>query len=138
MVIKANLSLYTGEPPDSEAGGRHQIVGGPIYPIKDVLASLLADEVSVVTRKARTDVANLGLDDESLKILLRNSLRSGRYRNSEWCGIGERGCWAACDAYTFETAEWNDLLGKDMSVEYYVKFAIGRTGLVLLLVSCHL
>jgi len=34
--------------------------------------------------------------------------------------------------------EWVATASKEMGVEYFVKFAVGKTGQLLLLVSCHL
>ena len=59
------------------------------------------------------------------------------------CGVpmtinGLHGPWAACDAYVLVRTEHLPHLRKDMECEYYIKFAIGKTGTVLLLASCHL
>jgi hypothetical protein len=140
MVTKTNLSLYTGDPPDVDAGQRVNIVGGPLYEASKVLFVLEAHSccVTVLTRKALRDTANLQLDDRDIKILLKKALTNGRYLSSEWCATGRPGMWIACDAYQVEIMEWNESLGKDMSNGYYVKFALGRSGPVVLLVSCHL
>lgn len=138
MVNMTNLSLYTGQPPDA-AKGRTRIEGGPLYSKEDVLSRLQpgTSGVRVVTRKAISDAASLGFDDSDLTELLYEAMVSGQYRGSESCMVNER-AWAGCDAYRIERPEWNEYLGKYMSAGYYVKFALGRTGLVVLLISCHL
>ena len=47
------------------------------------------------------------------------------------------GPWAACDAYQLWHNEWVQAAYKEMCFEYYIKFAIGKSGKLLLLVSCH-
>jgi len=34
--------------------------------------------------------------------------------------------------------EWVSAVKKEMNMEYFVKFAIGKTGALVLVVSCHL
>ena len=68
---------------------------------------------------------------------LLGHVRPADYRNSEWCTNG-RNAWAACDAYALRRVEWVASAGKEMGVEYFVKFAVGKTGQLVLLVSCHL
>ena len=57
--------------------------------------------------------------------------------DSEWCENGKGGI-AACDAYTVYRVEEIPITGKQESFEYFLKFAIGKTGVVVLLVSCHI
>ena len=38
----------------------------------------------------------------------------------------------------FAVSEWIEAAYKSFEVEYYVKFAVGKSGHVLLIVSCHL
>ena len=68
---------------------------------------------------------------------LLGHLRPADYRDSEWCTNG-RNALAACDAYALRRVEWVAAAGKEMGVEYFVKFAVGKTGQLVLLVSCHL
>ncbi|NKC13647.1 MAG: hypothetical protein GKR94_16095 [Gammaproteobacteria bacterium] len=64
------------------------------------------------------------------------ALRSGRFRGSEWCKHSPNGPWAACDAYSLARRERMPYGRTQMDVEYYVKFAVAKTG-KLLIVSCH-
>jgi hypothetical protein len=48
------------------------------------------------------------------------------------------GPWAACDAYELKRRERCPVARKELEYTYYIKFAIGMTGKILLLVSCHL
>jgi hypothetical protein len=61
---------------------------------------------------------------------------SGRYIDSEWCENG-KGAWAACDAYEVSRDDVIPATGKRSRIRYYVKFAIGKTGNILLVASCH-
>ena len=68
---------------------------------------------------------------------LLGHLRPADYRDSEWCTNG-RNALAACDAYALRRLEWVASAGREMGVEYFVKFAVGKAGQLVLLVSCHL
>ena len=135
-----NVSAYQGQPPANSAGGRTYIPGGPLYLPKDVLALLDIGESHTIlwTRKCTNDVGGLAYDIREVQVLLKEAITRGRYVNSEWCVQKPTGPWAACDAYRLSRDEWIDRAHKKMRIEYYVKFAIGKTGKVLLLVSCHL
>ncbi|PLY15334.1 MAG: hypothetical protein C0631_07640 [Sedimenticola sp.] len=65
------------------------------------------------------------------------AVQSGRFRGAEWCVQHPNGPWAACDAYSFVRREWLAHAHREMSMEYYIKFAIAKTGKLLLVVSCH-
>lgn len=90
------------------------------------------------TRKCKDDLQKYFLDAEDAAGLLSEALQYGRYRDSEWCEQRPTGPWAACDAYTLMRKEWIPHAHKELQIEYYLKFAIARTGTVILLVSCHL
>ena len=135
-----DVSAYQGQPPANYAGGRTYIPGGPLYLPKDVLALLDIGESHTIlwTRKCKDDVGRLAYDIREVQVLLKEAITRGQYVNSEWCVQKPTGPWAACDAYRLFRDEWVDYAHKEMRFEYYVKFAIGKTGKVLLLVSCHL
>lgn len=61
---------------------------------------------------------------------------SGRYIDSEWCDNGNGGL-AACDAYEVWRDDMIPAQGRTIRTHYFVKFAIGKTGQILLVVSCH-
>lgn len=67
---------------------------------------------------------------------LIQGLRKDCYIDSEWCENG-KGAWTACDAYSIKRLETALASGKSMTVEYFVKFAVSKTGQLVLLVSCH-
>jgi hypothetical protein len=63
-------------------------------------------------------------------------LKASDYIDSEWCENG-RNAMAACDAYSIRRLEVIPPTGKAMPVGYFLKFAIGKTGRLVLMVSCH-
>ena len=138
IMVSRNLSRYTEAAPPNDMSRRHKIVGGPLYPVAELTALLRHQCVQVATAQARRDIADLALDAEEVSILVSDALRSGRYKDSEWCLLNGQDCWAACDSYVLMRQEWNDVVGRDLPVEYFVKIAIARTGVVVLVVSCHL
>ena len=135
-----NLSAYSGLPPERQEGGRTLIADGPLYPVVDVLALLETGDQNTVlwTRKCKSDVQLLAYDICDIRGLIKDAVTQGQYLNSEWCVQKPTGPWAACDGYRLFRDEWVPYAHKEMRCEYYVKFAIGKTGKILLLVSCHL
>jgi hypothetical protein len=67
---------------------------------------------------------------------LIRALTTADYIDSEWCENG-KGALAACDAYRIRRQETIPATGRSMTVAYFVKFAIGKTGRLVLMVSCH-
>lgn len=135
-----NVSAYSGQPPSEAGSKRIHIEGGPLYAVTDVLALLDAgDEQTVLwTRKCVADVQQLAYGISDIRALLKQALTGGQYLKSEWCVQKPTGPWAACDSYRLQRIEWIEHAHKEMHIEYYVKFAIGKTGKLLLLVSCHI
>jgi hypothetical protein len=136
MVITIILSEYSSAPPT--AVGRVKIASpGPLYDLTRVQA-LAADENQLVlwTAKCRKDVLNLFDSDLAQLGGLIQALTPADYIDSEWCENG-RGALAACDAYRVRRQEWAPATGKPMTVSYFLKFAIGKTGRLVLVVSCH-
>jgi hypothetical protein len=80
-------------------------------------------------------VANLILDTSGVGAMLRE-LTGRDYRDSEWCDNG-KGAWAACDAYTLRHDEYVETAGRTFRMEYFFKFALSKTGKLVLMVSCH-
>ena len=64
-------------------------------------------------------------------------LRADSYLHSEWCENG-KGAWAACDAYRLSRHEWIERAGKALAMDYFLKFAVNRSGHLVLAASCHL
>jgi hypothetical protein len=134
MVNFVIVSEYSGAPPP---GDRVKIGGGPLYPLDRVQGLVSAPaQLTLWTRRCRVTVQEFGWDAEDVAGLIE-SLRQTDYKDSEWCDNG-RGAWAACDAYTLRRRELIEAAHKEMTVEYFLKFAIGKTGALVLMVSCHI
>jgi len=139
MVNNTIVSRFTGDLPLGEGESR-KIPGGPLYPAGEVLALLAGSGIQAVrawTRKCAEDLQKWELDADDLRELIETALRSGRFRGAEWCVQQPNGPWAACDAYVVVRPEWVQYAHREMDIEYYIKFAMSRTGTVLLVVSCH-
>ena len=138
VSVRQNLSAFPQPPPADEVVDR-KIDGGPLYAAADVRVLLARGENAITawTRKCVVDLEKLALDLSDALVLIEDALDQGRYHSSEWCAQKPNGPWAACDAYVLRRSEWISAAHKEMQVEYYIKFAIGKTGKLLLLVSCH-
>lgn len=136
-----NVGKCPGNPPADNVGDKERkIAGGPKYPREEVLPLLNSDPVAVRvwTVDCGRDIAKLGFDLSTTANLVSDAVLNGKFQGSEWCEQKPSGPWAICDAYVLRRAEWNLAAKKNMECEYYVKFAIGRSGATLLLVSCHI
>ena len=139
MVRKFVLSEYSSDPPDQLGRVKIATQGGqPLYSLERVKA-LAEDEnrLQLLTRKCQQDVHKLFDSDLERVAKLIQALRADGYIDSEWCENG-KGSWVACDAYRVRRQETASSTGKSVNVEYFVKFAVGKTGQLVLLVSCHL
>ena len=138
MVTFVVISEYSQDPP-TQTGLRVKIaLGRPLYALERVQA-LAGDgqRIKAVTQKCLQDVEKLFAGDYDDVASLIRALRPHDYRDSEWCECG-RGSVAACDAYVVQCVEVAPGSGQQVSVTYYLKFAIGKTGQLVLMVSCHL
>jgi hypothetical protein len=133
MVNSKIISEYSGGP---DPGDRVKIGVEPLYSL-DRVKALAADprQVRLWTKKVAKDVLNLNWSEVDVEELLVE-LRPHQYIDSEWCTNGF-GAWAACDAYAVTRREWVRTAKKEMNMVYFVKFAIGKTGALVLVVSCH-
>ena len=102
-----------------------------------LLAKSDARTVRVWTNKCQRDVQTLSLDTVGLCKLMEIAVQSGRFRGAQWCVQRPNGPWAACDAYSLVHREWIDTANRYMDISYYIKFAIAKTGNLLLVASCH-
>lgn len=137
MVRKINVSRYNGTPPETEKDDRkRKIAGGPLYPADEVLA-LLANGEGTVTPwpGCAKDMQKWSLDTRDALELIGLAVRHGKFIASEWCEHGLKGPWAACDAYRVFRHE--EIKYKKMLIEYYIKFAIAKSGILILLISFH-
>ncbi len=139
MVNTLNVSQYDGSPLPVSESGEHLIGGGPLYSPEDIQGVLDGGEgaIKLWTRNCIRDVQNMGMDNIEVADLINVALKKGRYTNSQWCVAKPGGVWAACDAYRLVREEWVGYAHKYMNIEYYVKFAINRSGKLILTVSCH-
>jgi hypothetical protein len=119
-------------------GGDRTIVHeGPLYELQRVQAIAAGgDGVYLWTHNSGRDIASLAWDTSDVAKLLGELQANGRFLQSEWCDNG-RGAWAACDAYSITRLEWNAYAHKHLSITYYLKFAVSKTGQVILIASCH-
>lgn len=136
MVGMVVVSEYSLNPP-AKGQGRVKIASGPLYELARVQKLAAAGGLNTWTDRCDRAVYDLFAGDLEAVAGLLGHLRPGDYRDSEWCTNG-RNALAACDAYALRRVEWVASAGKEMSVEYFVKFAVGKTGQLVLLVSCHL
>ncbi len=142
MVNNIVLSQYTLNPP--AVAGRVKIHGGPLYDVEQVQALAKTLKLTLWTRKCIQNVRDLyeavrNEYDSDLAMVADLLLRlgaCGRYLDSEWCENGKGGI-AACDAYEVRRSDLIASTGQHQTTRYFVKFAIGKTGQLLLIVSCH-
>lgn len=134
MVAFKNLSACGGKP--SGDGESRKIAGGPLYDLTAIQAlSVQPDLVKLWTRRCVDKAADLGFDAAGAGGLIRE-LSKQDCRDSEWCENGKRGA-AACDAYTLSRLEHVEAVNKSYRIEYFLKFALSKTGTLVLMVSCH-
>jgi hypothetical protein len=139
MVNTLNVSKYEGTPPLSASANR-KIRGGPLYSSEDVKSLLDSNGENILawTNKCQDDMQRESLDLEDVERLIKACFSSKCYfKGSEWCKQAPTGPWAACDAYVVYEKKWNDNAYKELEYEYYVKYAIAKSGKVLLTISCH-
>lgn len=144
MVRRVILSQYTSDCPD-EVGRAKIATASPLYDVAEVTALAEAVKVLLWTNKCIQNVNDLYVavsdeyDSELAMVadLLQRLPVSGRYLNSEWCENGKGGV-AACDAYEVSREDPVPATGRRQKTRYFVKFAIGKTGQLLLTASCHL
>lgn len=140
MVNNMIVSRYAEAPQNFQANNR-AIHGGPLYAGEEVLALIRDVEGQPIipwTRKCIEDIQNLVLSELDLNELIQIAVTTGTFRGSEWCQRQAAGPWAACDAYSLVRREWMARAYKEMDIDYYIKFAIAKTGKVVLVASCHL
>jgi len=140
MVNTLNVSRYTDTPPTSDSDNDRKIEGGPLYPAADVrqLLGQQGNNLIAWTNKCQDDMQRNSLELADVDELIQACFsRRSYFKGSWWCKQKPGGPWAACDSYQIFVMRWNDSAWKDLEYEYYIKFAIAKTGKVLLTVSCH-
>ena len=136
MVKIFIVSEYSLNRPE-DGQGRVKIAKGPLYDLARVQRLATAGGLNTWTDRCDKAVYELFAGDLEAVAGLLGHLRPADYRDSEWCTNG-RNALAACDAYALRRLEWVASAGREMGVEYFVKFAVGKAGQLVLLVSCHL
>lgn len=136
MVKFFVISEYSLNPPAS-GQGRVKIANGPLYELERVQQLAAVGSLQAWTDSCDKTIYNLFAGDLAAVADLLQCLRTQDYRDSEWCTNG-RNALAACDAYKLCRREWVASTGKTMPVEYFLKFAVSKTGQLALLASCHL
>ncbi|MGI2137920.1 hypothetical protein [Shewanella baltica] len=137
MVSSSIASQYSGALPTSEKN--RKIVGQtkPLYSKEDILNILSSSSVVAWSRGCIEDMQKWEFDQDDIDILTATAVECGKYLGSEWCQPKPEGPWAACDAYRLIRTEWNQHAFKEIDCVYYIKVAIGKTGRIILLASCH-
>jgi hypothetical protein len=136
IYYPVNVSQYEGTPPaDDQQQRRHSV--GPVYPIVDVARLALAGALTFWTKGSARDAQKWKIDITDSAQLIAMALSTGQYLYSEWCQQQPSGPWAMCDAYKVTQHEWNDHAHKVLPTIWYLKFAISKTGQLLLMVSNH-
>lgn len=93
-----------------------------------------------VTENCDKDLAALGLSLYGDVAEMLGRLEESDYYQSEWCRSSSRkgkGAWLKCDVYKTIKSIYNTHTCKEDHYDYYLKFSMGPTGKVLLIVSCH-
>ena len=138
MITFVVISEYSQDPP-TQTGLRVKIaVGRSLYALDRVQALAgNGQRIKAVTQKCLQDVETLFAGEYDDVASLIRAIRPHDYRDSEWCDCG-KGSVAACDAYVVHRVEVAPGSGQQVSVTYFLKFAISKTGQLVLMVSCHL
>ena len=138
MVKFIVLSEYSTNVPVQLGIGRIKIEAGPLYALARVQKLVdSSDCINLFTRTCIGEVHKLFDSDFERVASLIQALDTRNYIDSEWCENGKNGI-AACDAYRIRRTEVIAMTNKPTTVEYFVKFAVGKAGKLVLLVSCHL
>ena len=135
MVTFHVISEYSQDPPTEV--GRVKIAVGPLYDLERIWALAQdEDKVQALTRNCRRDVDKFFDGDYEQVASLIRAAKASDYIDSEWCENGSGGI-AACDAYSVRRTEVIRATGKVVTFDYFLKFAIGKAGNLVLVVSCH-
>lgn len=143
MVIRKNVSCRQDLTPPREGskGKALKISGGPLYKKTDVceLLSKGAAAINLWTEDCNYDVViKLEWDMQDVLCLIDLAMQKGIFKGSEWCHQSGEGPIAACDAYCVSRNEWVKTSNKEMNMTYFVKFSVSKTGMLMLVASCHL
>lgn len=133
VLFNASLRQDIEVPANMEVLGARTLAGGPLYTAHEVRTVLDSFKPSVLlwTENCNKDVHfELGWTLDQVEALVRDAVVGGRFIASEWCEQKPDGPCAACDSY-----EVIRTIGSPKKV--YVKFAISKPGMTILVISCH-
>ena len=99
----------------------------------EVVIPWTRNSISDATRLHASYCEEFDTDAHFVAMLLTELETKGEYIDSEWC-CNDKKLVAACDAYRLTRAE-RAHNGKVYVMEYYLKFAIAKSGNVILTVS---
>ena len=118
-------------PQNFDAPGARSIANGPLYSAHETetVLRMFVPSVIVWTEDCKDDVVNLGWGIEQVQAAISGAISSGRYIGSEWCMQRPNGPCIAADAY--------ELIRTGKPKKLYIKFAIAKTGMAVLVASCH-
>lgn len=137
MIKKSvNISAFNGEPPQGDPPNR-KYAHGPVYPVVQVLDLAEKTALQFWSKGSALDAQKWKIDTNDASSLVVQAIKTGQYLASEWCQQRPHGPWAMCDAYKVTRYDWIENAGKNMLVSYYLKFAISKTGQLLLMASNH-
>ncbi|MFZ2124929.1 MAG: hypothetical protein WA012_05550 [Rhodoferax sp.] len=130
-----NVSRFDGLPPQNDEP--RDIPSGPLYPTFEIKSLAESINVRPWSNGAVKDAQKWCLSNEDIADLIKLAVTKGIYGGSEWCKAQPAGPWAACDAYTVSRPDWIEATHKYTLTDYYLKFAISKTGTLLLSASNH-
>lgn len=136
-MVRKVLSRYIHSPPSGNSTTEKIQTTSALYSPDEAIALIDPDNIFFETRNVEKDIDGLNWDIDELCDFLRYALMYGVYLSSEWC-LSSKGHWLACDSYRVFRNEYIEAAYKEMQIEYYLKYCIGKSGATLLLVSCHL
>lgn len=103
----------------------------------DVVALAKTGVLTFWTKGSARDAQKWKIDIIDTAQLIVLALSTGQYLHSEWCQQQPHGPWAMCDAYKVIHHAWNEQAHKELPTTWYLKFAISKTGQLLLMASNH-
>ncbi len=136
IYLPINVSRYEGPPPTDDLQQRRH-PNGPVYPRVEVENLARTVALAFWTKGSARDAQKWKIDTTDVAHLVVLALSTGQYLHSEWCQQQPQGPWAMCDAYRVTQHVWNEQAHKVMPTTWYLKFAISKTGQLLLMASNH-
>ena len=138
MVNNNKNKPPVGDNPSNEE--RKIPCAGALFDLSKVKELSAEGMLRTVTEKCDMHLAEMGLSlyGDVAEMIVR--LVEGDYYESQWCKSSStkaKGVWLKCDVYKTTKSIYNKHTCKDDHYDYYLKFSMGPTGKVILIVSCH-